>query len=372
MLKLLQNTPISIRKVILPALVIVLMLGLILTGGCMKQKAGDSQTNVDTITITDCIGRQVKVPVPINRIACLCPESGYAVAMFGKGEQMVAVVDGLQRDLILTDMYPMIKELPLPKVSGAINIEELVKSRPDVVFVKSDTFNNEAETEKLNKTKIPFLAVDFNSMQGQQYAVEMIGQAVGATDKAAQYNAYYQKCIDRVQERVGSIPNKARVRVYHSLNEATRTDIKGSLSSDWMQAAGAYDVAVNENLRALEGKYFASLEQILLWNPDVILVNEGVVGNYILTDKQWSPLKAVKNRQVLQLPKGMSRWGHPSSPETPMAILWTAKALYPDKFADLDMIAETKYFYKEFFGLQLSDEIVNKILFGEGMRAAKK
>ncbi|MDD3364337.1 MAG: ABC transporter substrate-binding protein [Syntrophomonas sp.] len=353
-------------------LVISLILSLLLSGGCNKQPAKETQAGADTIMITDCVGRQVKIPAQINRIACLCPESGYALAMFGKGDKIVAVVGGLQRDLILTDKYPAIKELPVPKSSGAINIEELVKTRPDVVFVKSDTSNSEAETEKLNKSKIPFLVVEFNNMKGQQDAIEMIGKVVGATDKAGQYNAFYQKCIDRVQERVAGIPKGERVKVYHSLNEAIRTDIKGSLSGDWMEAAGAFNVSANENLKALEGKYFASLEQILLWNPDVILVNEGAVVNYILTNKQWSPVQAVKNNRVLQLPNGISRWGHPSSPETPMAVLWTAKTLYPDKFADLDLVAETKYFYKEFFGLQLSDEVVNKILFGEGMRTARK
>ncbi len=200
----------------------------------------------------------------------------------------------------------------------------------------------------------------------------MMGQVVGATDKARQYNNYYQKCIDRIQERVGTIPEQQRVRVYHSISEATRTDVQGSLSGDWMQAAGAFNVSTNEPLKSLEGKYYAGLEQILLWDPDVILANEIGVANYILTNKQWAPLKAVKNRKVLQMPNGISRWGHPSSPETPLAILWTAQVLYPDKFADLDMVAETKAFYNDFFGLQLTDEVVDRILFGEGMRMAKQ
>ena len=107
----------------------------------------------------------------------------------------------------------------------------------------------------------------------------------------------------------------------------------------------------------------------MLWDPGVILVNEPGVDNYILTNKQWSPLQAVKNKQVYQLPNGVSRWGHTSSPETPLVILWTAKTLYPDLFADLDLVAETKYFYQEFFGIQLSDTEADQILYGGGMRA---
>ena len=352
-------------------LVLSIVFSLLLSSGCSKPESV-TKSNADTITITDSISRQVKIPAQINRIACLCPESGYALAMFGKGDKIVAVVGGIQRDLILTEMYPKIKDLPVPKGSGVINIEELIKTQPDVVFVKSDTSSNEAEVEKLNKSKIPFLVVEFNNMKEQQKAIEMIGNVIGAADKAAKYNQYYQSCIDRVQKQVAGIPQQEKVRVYHSINEATRTDIQKSLSGDWTRAAGAYNVAANENLNSLEGKYFASLEQILLWNPDVILVNELGVANYILANKQWAPLKAVKNGKVLQMPNGISRWGHPSSPETPLAILWLAKTIYPDKFVDLDIVAETKLFYKEFFGFELSDEVVNRVLFGEGMRAVRK
>ena len=43
-----------------------------------------SSAEKPTQIITDTIGRQVEVPVNPQRIACLCPEAGYAIAMFGK------------------------------------------------------------------------------------------------------------------------------------------------------------------------------------------------------------------------------------------------------------------------------------------------
>lgn len=344
---------------------------MIFLSGC-NQTANRETAPQASINIKDCVGRQVKIPVKVDRIACLCPEAAYTLAMFGQGDKIVAVVNGVKRDKILTDMYPAIKNLPVPKSSGVINIEELIRTKPDVVFVKRDTSSSDAEAEKLNKSKIPFLVVDYNSMQEQQYAVEMIGKVVGDSEKALKYTQYYQHCIKRVKERIQDIDEQQRVRVYHSINEATRTDIAGSLSGEWLQAAGAYDVSAHEKLKLLEGKYFASLEQILLWNPAFILVNEMNVADYIMSNKQWASLQAVKQHKVLQLPNGISRWGHPSSPETPLAILWTAKTIYPERFADLDMVSESKSFYKTFFGLDLTDETIKNILYGSGMRAARE
>ncbi len=360
------------KTIIRSTLLLWLILSLVFISACNKTEKAEIPSQAASITVTDCIGREVKIPAQINRIACLCPESVYALAMFGEGDKIVAVVGGVKRDLILSDMYPQIKDAPVPKSSGAINIEELVRTNPDVVFVKTDTSSNDAEVEKMNKSNIPFLVVDFNNIKEQQYTMAMIAKTVGISEKAEKYNRYYQSRIEMIQKIIADIPQDQRVRVFHSINEATRTDIKGSLSSEWLNATGAVNVSLTGELRNLEGKYFASLEQILLWDPDVILVNELGVADYILNNEQWAPLQAVKNKQVWQMPNGISRWGHPSSPETPLAIMWTAKTIYPDKFADLDMAAETKFFYKEFFGLDLSDEEIDRILYGNGMRTAKK
>ncbi len=147
-------------------------------------------------------------------------------------------------------------------------------------------------------------------------------------------------------ERVAAIPEADRIRVYHSVNEATRTDKRGTLPAEWTEMAGAVNVSLDQDLRLLEDKYFASLEQILLWNPDVIIVNEDGVTDYILENPQWSPLKAVKQGKVYQMPNGVSRWGHPNSLETPLALVWTADLLYPELFADVDLEEMTRGFYR--------------------------
>lgn len=349
--------------------------------GCAPKPAGpgqpfagnpaDTARQTEARTVVDCIGREVPVPARVERVACLCPEAGHALTMFCAGDRIVAAVGGMQRDLLLVEMYPHVADLPVPKSSDVINVEELLNCEPDVVFVKEDTACSEAEMEKMNKTKLPLLVVEYASIERQQYAVEMMGAVVGALEKAKKYNEYYQDCLERVQDQIAKIPSAERVRVYHSVNEAVRTDTGGTLPAEWTTLAGALNVSLGEDLRQQGGKYFASLEQILLWDPEVILANEPLVADYILSNKQWAPLQAVKNNKVWRLPNGISRWGHPSSLETPLAVLWTAGKLYPEKFADIDMIAETKYFYKEFFNYQLTDAETEKILSGVGMRDPK-
>jgi len=325
-----------------------------------------------SVIITDTTGRQVKVPREVGRVACLYAFTGHVTVMLGQGDKIVAVPGGLKRDVLLNQICPAIKSASVPVLSGSINIEELLRVKPDLVFINRETAINTDEVAKLDRFALPYLVIDFQSMEQQRSAVRIIGQALSAEEQARRYNEYYLDCIKRVAEGVKSIPANQRVRVYHSVNEATRTDPPDSLPADWMKTAGVINVSVNQPLRLVEGKNYASLEQILWWDPEVILVNEPGVGDYILKNSQWSSLKAVKNERVYQMPVGISRWGHPGGLETPLALLWTAQLLYPAHFSDIDMKTEARNFYKDFFNYQVGDAALDQILSGKGMRLTRE
>lgn len=336
-----------------------------------RQSHYQSQTPTEqseTITVVDTMGRAVKVPSKVQRVACLYAFSGHITAMLGQGGKIVAIPEGLKRDVLLNEMVPGIANVSVPAVQDSINIEELLNTKPDVVFLQKNTAINSEEVDKLNRFAIPYLVIDFGGIEEQQNAIRVIGRVLGVEQKAEEYNAYYQSCVEKVEKGVSQIPEEKRVRVYHSVNEATRTDIPGSLPADWLKRAGAVNVALDKPLRLVEGKYYAGLEQILLWDPDLILVNEPGVADYITGNPQWASLKAVKDKRVYQMPIGISRWGHPGGLETPLAMLWTAKLLYPQSFTDLDMQKETRDFYKKFFNFEVDEATANQILSGQGMR----
>jgi len=362
-------------------LIAVIILALLIMAGGLaywrwSNEAEPQKNNISnskgSMIITDTIGRQVKVPRKIERVACLYAFTGHATVMLGQGDKIVAVPGGLKRDVLLNQICPTIKKASVPVLSGSINIEELLRVKPDLVFINRETAVNSGETAKLNRFGMPYLVIDFQSMTEQRAAISILGQALDAEDQARKYDKYYLSCIERVRDGVEDIPYQKRVRVYHSVNEATRTDPPDSLPADWMKTAGIINVSVNQPLRLVEGKNYASLEQILLWDPEVILVNEPGVAGYILGNPQWSSLQAVRDKRVYQMPVGISRWGHPGGLETPLALLWTAKLLYPEHFGDINMKDEARDFYKEFFNCQVEDATLEQILNGQGMRLTRE
>ena len=71
------------------------------------------------------------------------------------------------------------------------------------------------------------------------------------------------------------------------------------------------------------------------------------------------------------MPTGISRWGHTTSIETPLAIVWVAKTLYPEACESLDLKQYTERFYLDLFGFKLTDEVYNSMINGKGMRWEK-
>ena len=321
--------------------------------------------------ITDSSGRIVTVPGNIKRIACLYAFTGHAVTLLGRGDDIVAVARGLLRDSLLLEICPAIKKARVPKSQGGINIEELLKSKPDIVFLSGDVGHNPGETDKLNAFHLPYLVVDYDTMDGQKKAVTMIGDALGEEKRAKAYVDYFDQCIGKVQHTIRKLPENKRLRIYHSVNEANRTAIPNSISTQWLDALGVINVAAG-NIGTLSGdKYRVGMEQIMVWNPDVIFTNEPSVQSMIRSDSRWAPLAAVRSNKVFLLPIAISRWGHPGSVETPLALLWAAGTLYPEQFKEVDIAGETRIFYQNFFDYRLSEKQVRMILEGRLKRKPK-
>ncbi|MDI9476064.1 MAG: ABC transporter substrate-binding protein [Natronincolaceae bacterium] len=356
--------------------IIAILLVLLLLQGCFAKKTGKSAEDLNgdsykPVIVKDYFGREVTISKPVNRIACGYAYTGHVVTMLGRANDIVAVVNGLQRDKVLTGKYPHIKDLPVPFSSGAINMEELLLTKPDLVFLRETTASDESVTSKLNQLNIPYIVIEFTSIDEQIESISAIGKAIGEEEKADRYIAYYKKVMEDTKKVSSTIPEDERVTLYHSVNEAVRTDIEDSLAADWIKITAGINVSIEDKLKTSGEKSFATLEQIYLWDPDIIIANESGVPDYMLSNEQWAGLRAVKEKRVYQIPNGVSRWGHPGSLETPLAILWTSKLLYPQYFEHINLEEETKKYYEEFFDILLDDVEVAEILRGEGMREPK-
>ena len=321
------------------------------------------------ITVTDCVGRTVTVPADPQSICALSPFSGPMITLLGYGDRITTTCNNAARSLLLAEICPQIKNAVVVKNSGSVNGEEVLAKGTDLMFADMGVYENEAERAKLDALDIPYVVVDFETIDEQFRAVRVLGDALQKREKAEQYLDWFQSAFDRVDAAVADV--EAPPRLYHSVNEAARTDYQGSYCAQWIAHTKAVNVSLESGTLNMDGsKAYTTLEQIYAWDPELIVCNEAQVDDYILTDEKWQGLSAGQAGKVYQIPIGITRMGHPTSLETPLALLWLTKLLYPDTF-DLDFDQELQDFYQTFFGYTLSDDWIAAIKDGSEMRTPK-
>ena len=171
----------------------------------------------DVIVITDCLGRQVTVPATCTRIAAIDSFAGEALVMAGAGPLLVAAPNGVSSDVILQWVYPDLVNVMSPKSSSTLNIEALAAAQPQVALIRSSTYYATDEIAKFDRLGLPYLVIDYHTVEDQIFALEMIGQLLPEEQaaKMAKIVATYRDAVARVDAVAATIPADARVRVRH-------------------------------------------------------------------------------------------------------------------------------------------------------------
>lgn len=325
-------------------------------------------TDGATKTVVDCFDRTVQIPKNPKRVTCMYASTAHMMAMLGKEDLIVGCVDGIKRDVYMRYRIPDIDSLNEPYKNGSINAEELVEMNTDLVLLRSDVAMSESEMEKLDKLGIPYVVVDYYSIDQLKKCIRLMGDIFDEKERAESYIKFMEDTFKLISDRVSGIKDENRYRVYHAITEATKTDVKGSICGEIMDIAGLVDVSIENGLTSTQKNTTTTLEEIYKWDPYAIVANEYLVADYMRAQKKWQGLTAVKEGRVYTLPIGVTRWCHHGSMEPQMGSLFLATLFYPDLFSDFDMDSYIKNYYENFFGLVLSDEDLKGLLSGTGMR----
>ena len=230
------------------------------------------------------------------------------------------------------------------------------------------------EMDKIKKLGIPYIVIRYTNMEEQIKALQLIGKVVGGESlkKNQEIVDFYKKTLKYVKDKTREIPERERVRVYHTINGVTRTDGIDSLGADWIKAVGCENISVGEKLLKEGEIYTTSKEQIFIWEPDVIICNEKRDADFFKSSPMFSSLNAVAEQKIYNIPVSATRWGQPGSMETYFAMLWLGKTVYPDYYMDLDLEETVCQFYSQVQGIHIDKETYDKILKGEGLRKPPK
>jgi iron complex transport system substrate-binding protein len=209
----------------------------------------------------------------------------------------------------------------------------------------------------MRRHHLPVVFLAWRASDDVKTAMRLLGEVFDKPAVAERYAAYFDGVVARVAAAVAQAGARRPTVLYLS---AATLEQPHLIAEWWITAAGG--TSVTNDGRSTESKKF-TLEQLFAWDPDVLILNSPSDRQIIARDERFRRLKAVANRQIYLIPVGAHTWAHRTS-EQPLTVLWAAKTLHPEIFADMNLQAEVQNFYTTFFGVTLSETQVQEILDG--------
>jgi iron complex transport system substrate-binding protein len=316
--------------------------------------------------IIDMNGRKVTIPDTVTRVVGISPPATYLLYAVDP-----EIIGGLNSPLWENEKKYTIKGYnKLPVIGGMfgqgkiINQEVLLKVAPEFVLYsawRDDAVNRKFE-EQLNRLTIPWVVVRLDSLSDYPAALQFLGNVLNKKERARQLQSYAEASLAEAQNVVAAIPANRQVSVYYAEGlDGLTTERSGSSHAGLIPLAGGVNVHKGKEVDTY-GMEKISMEQLLLYDPEVILVKEKTFFAGMRTDPRWQNIRAVKSGRVYLIPHVPFNWfDRPPSFMRLLGIKWLLSVLHPDRY-HIDMAEETRAFYHLFLGVDLSEKDAQEIL----------
>ena len=318
----------------------------------------------EKIVIEDQLGRTIEFDeMPERVVTTIMPFPYIYYAVVGNNDNLIGCNPSsitAYENSALKYMYPELADANTDFVdtSFVVNVEELLKLEPDVVFQWNYM---DEEIAKMEAAGIKVVALEYGDLEDLETWIRIIGTMFGKEERAEELITYFHANVAEVTDRMAELPEEEISNILILSDELKVTGT--GFSYYWVENSGAYNPAGNLSGEALN----VNMEQIYEWNPEIIYI-----GNFTelqpsdlmenkLEGQDWSVVDAVQSGQVYKIPIGGYRWDPPGI-ETPLMIKWLAKIQHPEMFEDLDMREEVKEFYMDVYNFELTEEMLDEIL----------
>lgn len=313
-----------------------------------------------TRTLTDQLGRQVMLPPKVTRIVPLGGAARYVTYL--QAFDLVAGVEAMENRQPPTAGRPynlavrkQAEKLPVVGEGRQkpLNIEAIIALRPDLIITAE---GDRAQADQLSRTTgVPVLVINYGGMGVLQQdkalqALELLGTALDRQERARQLIRYFkaqQQELER-RSRSTSVPPSLYVgavsqRGHHGITstDADYYPLKVARTPHLAQQTGK------------QGHLHIDREQLLLWNPAVILLDAGGVPlvreDYLRHRDFYQHLAAVRANRVYQV---LPYNNYHTNLELALANSWfIGTILSPQRFRDVDPGRKTDEICRMFIGI---------------------
>jgi iron complex transport system substrate-binding protein len=266
-----------------------------------------------------------------------------------------------EREFLLPDVGARPEVGRLTGRGNTANLESVLALKPDLILdlgYADPTYVSLADRVQ-EQTGIPYALLDGHFDRTVE-TYRLLGQFVGRNEAADDLARYAAETIATVTGRIASVPAAQRPRVYYARGpRGLETGLGGSINVETIEML-ARNVAGGTH----GGLANVSIEQVLLWDPQVIVTIDQDFAASAAHDPAWAPVAAVRAGRVHLSPKLPFGWvDFPPAVNRLVGLWWLAKIFYPDLFPE-DLRALTRDFYTRFYHVTPDAAQIDRILAG--------
>jgi len=314
-------------------------------------------------SVSDGASRAVPVPARVERVFPAGPPA--AILLYTLAPELLIGWPRTNR--------PEEREFLLPDVGGrpevgritgrgnTANLEVVLALKPDLILdvgSVNPTYVSLAERVQ-QQTGIPYALLD-GRFDGISPAYRTLGALIGRHAQGEAFARSAEDIITTITRRIAAITPERRPRVYYARGpRGLETGLGGAINVETIEL-----IARNVAGGTRGGLANVSIEQVLLWDPEVIITIDQDFAADVQNDPAWASVAAVRTRRVHLSPKLPFGWvDFPPSVNRLIGLWWLAKILYPDLFPE-DLRALTRDFYSRFYHVTPNDMQIDRVLAG--------
>jgi iron complex transport system substrate-binding protein len=317
----------------------------------------------DSRTVSDGTGRKLAIPRRIERIYASGPPA--SILVFAVAPDKLIGWTSAWRDAEKPFIAKKYADLPtLGRLTGrgnTANVEIVLGAKPDVIIdygTVNPTFSSLADRVQ-QQTGIPYLLLD-GDFDRMAEAIRQVGAISNEERRGEALARYAQETVADIDSRVAKIPSGRRPRVYYGRGpQGLSTGLAGSINMESIEQLGAVNVAAE---MGRGGLVQVSVEQVLRWNPDVVITMDPNFHALAPNHPLWRELPAVKAGRLHLAPNVPFGWiDFPPSINRLVGLRWLARILYPRAFPE-DLRPIVRDFYTRCYHQAPSEAQLDQLL----------
>lgn len=314
-----------------------------------------------TRTFTDSLGREVTLPAVIERVAVT--GSIGKITLFAIAPDLMVGLpepwDDIEKAYIDEKYHDMHTLGQLYGGKGGLNLEELLTADPQVVIDIGDGKEGMAEDmdSLTQQTGLPWVHIEAQ-IDTLDETYTLLGELLGRKEQGKKLADY---CKNTYNSLISLMDGTEKANVLYILGDKGLNVLAANSYHSTIIDLMANNLAVVDNPLSKGTGNEVDMEQILLWNPDVILFAPDSIYDTVQEDPIWQSLSAIQTGRYYKVPLGPFNWmGMPPAAQRLLGMMWMGSLLYPEA-VEYDLYEAVSEYYQLFYHKELTPEQYNEL-----------